>query len=144
MKISDALPEGEQQFRDRLKEMKKGLYDITPVPKPRQTQRDKWAKRPSVMRYRAFADEVRLRGVKVKDSGTHVIFYMPMPKSWSDKKKQEMVWTAHRQKPDLDNLLKALLDAIYTLGRVEDDCVVNDIRATKIWADVGMIKIQEA
>ena len=32
-------------------------YDITPVPKPRQTQRDKWKRRDVVMRYRAFADE---------------------------------------------------------------------------------------
>lgn len=37
-------------------------YPIVPVPKPRMTQRDKWQKRPAVMRYRAFCDEVRAKG----------------------------------------------------------------------------------
>jgi len=37
-------------------------YKITPVPKPRQTRSDKWKQRPCVMRYRAFADEVRAAG----------------------------------------------------------------------------------
>lgn len=41
-------------------------YIITPVPKPRQTQADKWKQRPAVMRYRAFADEAPL-----KNKGTH-------------------------------------------------------------------------
>lgn len=37
------------------------VFDICPLPKPRMTQRDRWAKRPAVLRYRAFCDEVRLR-----------------------------------------------------------------------------------
>ena len=41
--------------------LKHMIYDITPCPKPRQTQSDKWKKRPPVLRYRAFADEVRLK-----------------------------------------------------------------------------------
>ena len=47
--------------------MKEGLkytaYKIKPVPKPRMTQRDAWDKRPCVLRYRAFKDEVRKWGV---------------------------------------------------------------------------------
>ena len=37
-------------------------YPIIPLGKPRMTQRDKWAKRPAVLRYRAFKDECRLHG----------------------------------------------------------------------------------
>lgn len=38
------------------------IFDITPVSKPRMTQRDKRPPvRPEVGRYRAFADEIRLK-----------------------------------------------------------------------------------
>ena len=43
------------------------VYPITPVPKPRMTRRDRWAKRPCVLRYWAFKDEVRLRRVSLPD-----------------------------------------------------------------------------
>ena len=111
-------------------------YPITPVPKPRQTQADKWKQRPSVMRYRAFADEVRLRGVKLEVYGDSVVFYMPMPKSWSEKKKNEMDGTPHQQKPDWDNLGKALSDAIYN-----DDSKIWNITISKMWAYEGAIEI---
>lgn len=87
------------------------IYDITPCPKPRQTQYDRWKKRPCVMRYRAFADECRLKRVRL-ESGVSIHFYMPMPKSWSKRKKSEMVFKPHIQVPDLSNLLKALEDAV--------------------------------
>ena len=112
------------------------IYAITPVPKPRQTQRDKWDKRPSVLRYRAFADEVRLRGVKVPEYGCRVVFHMPMPKSWSKKKKELHCNLPHQQVPDIDNLGKSLLDAVFA-----DDCRVFDIRFSKYWAEKGMIEI---
>ena len=33
--------------------------DITPVAKPRQTRSDVWKKRPCVVKYRQFADDLR-------------------------------------------------------------------------------------
>lgn len=113
------------------------IYDILPVPKPRMTQRDKWAKRPAVLRYRAFCDEVRARKIQVPESGAHITFVMPMPKSWSKKKKAELLGQAHQQKPDVDNLCKALLDAVYA-----DDSGVHDIRISKIWSDRGEIWVK--
>ena len=73
------------------------IYDITPVPKPRQTQADKWKKRPAVMRYRAFADEVRLKKVYLPTERARVIFHIPMPKSWSKKKKTALNHYYHQQ-----------------------------------------------
>ncbi|HBL6924151.1 TPA: RusA family crossover junction endodeoxyribonuclease [Citrobacter koseri] len=114
------------------------VYDITPLGKPRMTQRDKWQKRPPVLRYRAFCDEVRLNKVSLPESGYHVTFILPMPASWSRKRRAEMSGKPHQQKPDKDNLEKALLDAIF-----DDDSRVWDGRVTKIWGEKGQIIIRE-
>jgi len=112
-------------------------YDIVPVSKPRQTQRDKWKKRDCVLRYRAFKDEVRLHRVQVPESQAHIIFVLPMPKSWSKKKRAEMAGKPHQAKPDKDNLEKALLDAVF-----EEDSQIWDNRVSKFWGDEGAIIIR--
>lgn len=112
------------------------IYPIIPCPKPRQTVSDKWKKRPSVLRYRAFADECRLRRVSIPESGATVIFRIPMPPSWSMKKRRQMDGKPHQQKPDVDNILKAILDAVYA-----SDAGVWDIRVVKLWSDEGSIEV---
>jgi Holliday junction resolvase RusA-like endonuclease len=116
----------------------KAVYNITPVPKPRMTQRDKWKRRPIVERYFAFRDEIRLAGVRLPLAGAYVIFEIPMPKSWSKKKKKNMTGMPHQQKPDIDNYIKGLLDAVF-----EDDSKVWDIRAAKKWGPTGNIIIHK-
>lgn len=113
-------------------------YIITPVPKPRMTKSDKWKKRPAVMRYWKFKDEVKLAKVKLPKAGCQVIFFMPMPASWPEHKKLVYELRAHQQKPDVDNLLKGLMDAVYG-----DDSGVWDIHVTKLWGMVGKILIRE-
>lgn len=115
------------------------IYPIIPMGKPRMTRADKWKKRPEVMRYRAFCDEVRLRGVTLPESGAHVTFVLPMPASWSKKKRQQHYGQPHQAKPDCDNMLKALMDALY-----EDDAHIWDCRITKVWGEIGQIIIREA
>lgn len=117
---------------------------ITPVSKPRQTRSDKWQKRPCVMRYREFADTLRfLSRVKAPNlsdavlDGAAVQFVIPLPKSWSKKKKSMMAGTGHTQKPDIDNLVKAFLDAI-----MKDDSGVSSIAARKIWGEHGAIHVK--
>jgi len=87
------------------------FWPIKPCPKPRQTRSDKWKKRPAVLRYRAFRDKVKALGVKLPQPCT-VIFWLPMPKSWPASKRTRMQGQPHQVKPDLDNLIKALWDAI--------------------------------
>jgi len=115
------------------------VYNITPMGKPRMTRADKWKKRPEVLRYRAFCDEVRLHNVTLPESGYHVTFVIAMPQSWSKKKRQQHDGKPHQQKPDKDNLEKALLDAIF-----DDDSRIWDGRVTKIWGETGQIIITEA
>ena len=84
--------------------------DITPIGKPRMTQRDRWKKRKCVESYWTFKDQVRESGLVLAEEPT-MVFEMPMPTSWSKKKKAEMEGRPHQQKPDADNLAKALMDA---------------------------------
>lgn len=121
-----------------MQETQTQTYKIKPCPKPRQTRADKWKHRPCVMRYRDFADNCRARGMKIPESGAHIIFVIPMPRSWSEKKKKEMDWKPHQQKPDIDNLIKAVLDAVH-----RDDSHIFDIRASKHWGREGMVVIEE-
>lgn len=112
-------------------------YPIIPVAKPRMTQSDKWKKRPETARYWAFKDAVREHGLTLPDCNYHVIFTVPMPKSWSKKKRAEMNGKPHQQRPDKDNFEKALLDAVFG-----EDSHVWDGRATKLWGEVGNIRVR--
>ncbi|MEM7016059.1 MAG: RusA family crossover junction endodeoxyribonuclease [Pseudomonadota bacterium] len=114
-------------------------FSITPVPKPRMTQRDKWLTpaRPAVAAYRGYCDEITMRHVSLPYSGAHVTFNMPMPVSWTQRKREQMKHQPHQQTPDVDNLLKALLDAVFG-----QDSVIWDIRATKVWSECGSITIE--
>ena len=76
------------------------------------TRADKWKKRPEVMRYQLFCDHVRLLGIDLPESKSHVTFVLPMPKSWSKKKRAEMNGQPHQGKPDLDNDYEQMRQAI--------------------------------
>jgi len=112
---------------------------IDPVPKPRAVYSDKWAKRPVIMRYRAFCDELRLKLGSYKiPARVEMVFGIKMSKSWSLKKKDLTLGKPHQQTPDIDNCVKSVLDAL-----CENDSYVYEIHASKFWAKEGMIFIQE-
>lgn len=117
------------------------ILDIIPVAKPRMTQADKWKKRPAVLKYRAFCDELRLKLPRDFDFNyCSITFVIPMPKSWSKKRKDLMGFTPHTQTPDLDNYLKALLDA-----HMSDDSGIHTLnRVRKVWGLTGRIWINKA
>ena len=104
-------------------------YDVTPTAKVRQTQSDKWKKRPCVVRYRAFADRLRDLSCELKD-GDAVVFVIAMPASWSQKKRLQHSGRPHRQRPDLDNLLGGLMDAIMPDG---DSHISRLSSVSKLW-----------
>ena len=113
------------------------FLDITPVPKPRMVQSDRWKKRPEVLRYRAFCDELRLK-LKELPIPLWVTFHMPMPDSWSEKKKLSLLGKPHCQRPDSDNILKAVLD-----GMLDEDSHVHEIHARKVWAREGGLEFKQ-
>jgi Holliday junction resolvase RusA-like endonuclease len=65
---------------------------------------------PAVMRYRSFSAPSRKT---LPESGAHITFVMPMPPSWSKKKREQHDGKPHQSKPDCDNMLKALMDALF-------------------------------
>ena len=109
------------------------IYPVTPVAKPRMTRRDIFAKRPCVLQYRAFKDECWACRVRF-DENDHIRFVLPMPKSWSKTKREGLDGKRHRQCPDLDNLIKALWDAVY-----DDDRAIASVHAEKVWGARGRI-----
>lgn len=112
---------------------------IVPVARPRMTRRDIWMQRPSVVKYWSYKDEIR---ASLKEKGytpeetLHIEFHVPLPKSYSKKKKMELAGQPHRKRPDLDNFIKGWLDAV-----MEEDSVVHTIQAKKIWSLEGKIVI---
>lgn len=68
-----------------------------------------------------------------------VVFYMPRPKGHY-RSNGEMKATApsyHTVKPDTDNLIKAVKDALTVLGAWRDDSQVADERAMKLYSSAG-------
>jgi len=109
--------------------------NIPPCPKPRMTKADRWRKRPSVLKFFAFRDAVKQdkswKTFELLDMDSFEIeFHVPMPKSWSKKKRGYMNGSAHQQRPDLDNYLKAWKDSVY-----EEDAIVWRVKASKLWTD---------
>lgn len=117
------------------------VFLVDPIGKPRMTQRDKWKKRPPVARYWSYRDEVKNiaknLGFVMPESDFHIIFYIPMPNSWRNKKRSEMNGKPHQSRPDWDNLVKAFLDAVCQ----EDDSHIWDGRVTKVWSNQGAITV---
>ena len=110
--------------------------NIPPCPNPRMTKADRWRKRPSVLKFFAFRDAVRewpretMHNKILEMESFEIEFHVPMPKSWSKKKRGYMNGAAHQQRPDLDNYLKAWKDSVF-----EEDSVVWRVKASKMWTD---------
>lgn len=107
--------------------------------KPRMTRADAWKKRPCVTKYWAFKHELVLLTKNIDiapDDILGVAFVIQMPKSWSKKKKAEYDGQPHKQKPDLDNLIKSVMDCLFK----EDSHIWKFSPSPyKIWGTKGQI-----
>jgi Holliday junction resolvase RusA-like endonuclease len=123
--------------------MKTYTFDIKPTSKPRMVRSDKWKKRTVTDSYWAFKAELELnaniQGLKTLPSSIDcVLFVVPMPESWSEKKKKEHDGMPHMQRPDLDNFLKGLQDCLCA----EDSHIWRIKNLTKIWGRQGQLIIE--
>jgi Holliday junction resolvase RusA-like endonuclease len=74
----------------------------------------------------------------------HLSVYLQfeMPKSWSEKKRNQLKGVKHTGKPDLDNVLKAVCDALTDCKVWQDDRQVASIFIAKRWSERGKTTIR--
>lgn len=113
------------------------IIKITPMGAVRQNRSDRWRERPAVLRYRSYKDALRLHwGSQELPERLILVFTLPMPKSWSKKRKTAMLGQPHQQRPDIDNLAKGVMDAL-----ASEDSYIYELHATKVWGEEGKIEI---
>lgn len=61
-------------------------------------------------------------------------FFFEIPQSWSKKKKAAKLNTPHDQTPDLDNIIKFILDLFNGIVW-KDDKIIFKINAEKLWSE---------
>lgn len=123
---------------DEISGVKTFVVNVEPMGAPRMTKRDKWKKRPVVLRYFAYRDAIRAAVGPVKEVPDRVDceFYFPMPKSWSKKKMAQMNGKPHRSKPDRDNCDKAVCDALFA-----EDSSIHEGSQIKRWCYAGQERV---
>lgn len=96
-----------------------------------------------IQRYNDYKDQLRDEAAeklfKIPNYGAAVTFFLPVFKSWSDKKKKAMHFKLHYSKPDIDNFLKAFQDAL----KGSDCTIAHYTSLAKRWVnfDTGYIEI---
>jgi Holliday junction resolvase RusA-like endonuclease len=118
------------------------IIPVVPMPAPRMTQNTYWKHR----KYFEWKDLVRaeLPGYSLPVELV-IVFHVPFPKSYSRKKRAELVGHYHDQKPDIDNLVKGFMDVFKkdeAGNATGDDKHVAVVHAVKLWAEEGAIELQ--
>ena len=102
------------------------LFDILPMGAVRMTKSDKWKTNPNhpdpkkrqrkpVQAYFQFKNTLVAQALQMGfklDSYLDSVYFIPMPNSWSNKKKEKMNGMPCKSKPDTDNITKAIKDAL--------------------------------
>lgn len=123
-------------------------YDVIPMGAVRMTGRGKFVKS-NAQRYLAYKETIEWQTkaqMKNKELITgpiavNVLFHMPIPKNLSKKKKDESIGKYHIKRPDTDNLIKGVFDALNNLVW-KDDNQVCKIAAKKIYSESPRIEIE--
>ena len=101
------------------------VYLFEPVPAPRMSKSSKWSLEPGVLRYKAFCKEVRRRGIELPVPFVVEFHLQGKPEEGSP----------HLQKPDTDNLVKGLIDAVFWRKKGGDSHVYS-FAASKVWNSI--------
>ena len=82
----------------------------------------------------------KAKGFTLPSQGLCIRFFIPVPKSWSEKKKRLYHGTLHQSQPDIDNLVKSAFDSL-----VREDKYVGHIGSiSKQWVnfETGWIEFE--
>lgn len=128
------------------------LFDIVPMGAPRMSSSDRWKTNPNhadpnkrqrevVTRYFVYKDTLLWQAKELNFTlGTFLdaVFIIPMPDSWSEKKKKLMNKRLCETKPDTDNIIKGICDTFS-----KNDANISKKHAEKRWGYFGSIIIFE-
>lgn len=121
--------------------------NVEPMGCVRMTQRGKWTS-PAAQRYIAYKGTLSWLLQKRWASeptecicGIKITFYMPIPKSWSQKKRKEHEGQLHNKKPDIDNIIKGLFDAANGIIWKDDNQVAR-VEAEKRYSSQPRIEME--
>jgi Holliday junction resolvase RusA-like endonuclease len=93
------------------------------------------------MRYREWCDRVRAEAGELPPTESVVWLswtaYFAPPDSWSRRKRERLMGEQHQQKPDRDNIDKAVLDCLYPGG----DQAIAGGTIEKLWGEPARIEI---
>lgn len=124
------------------------LFDIIPMGAVRMSSSDRWKTNPHHVdpdkrqrQYFNYKDTLVKQGLLLKfnlQKTLDVVFILPMPASWSEKKRIRMNALPCEVKPDTDNMVKAVCDAFK-----KNDSDIWLKHAQKRWGYAGAIIIFE-
>jgi len=101
------------------------------------TRGDKWKKRLCVLNYWKFKDQILYQSKEFQLANSFtVLFCIQFPKSYSKKKKKELFLKPHQEKPDIDNIEKAITDSY-----LKEDKEIYKVYKKKVWHYEGQIVI---
>jgi hypothetical protein len=121
-----------------------GLFSyVIPGPAPgavRQTQSDKWKKRPCVLAYREWCDLARkccpnIAAAELISWLNIKAIYTP-PESWTKAERARAIGQRKRTKPDGDNIIKALCDALW-----KNDAALGDQAVSRYWGAESLLEV---
>lgn len=124
--------------KDRIRSV---VISGRPVPKARPRVYGRHAVTPQ----RTLDAEHRLRDEYIRQNGpcrpftgkvlVDCVFYAPVPKSWPKAKRQQALEgkLAYTSRPDIDNLVKLVLDALNGVAYTDDAQIVK-LRAKKLYS----------
>ncbi len=126
------------------------LFDVIPMGAVRMSSSDRWKVNPNhkdprkrqrepVTRYFAFKDRLKTQSQELGfqlGELLDIVFFVPMPDAWSEKKKQRSIGLPCKVRPDVDNMVKGVMDCLKS-----EDGDVWYVRAEKRYAWSGSILI---
>lgn len=93
---------------------------------------DGYKRKMRILRYFQYKNDLRIEArrqrFELPTNDVWIKFYLPMPRSWSKKKKLRHDFEPHQTRPDASNLHKAFEDALKI-----QDMTVWDYRVSKFW-----------
>jgi Holliday junction resolvase RusA-like endonuclease len=130
------------------KRMIKISIPVEPMGAVRMTRRGKFTSL-KAQRYLAYKSHLQWQAKqqgkgKFFSSGpleVFIWFTMPIPDSYSKKKKAGLIGEYHIKKPDTDNLVKGVFDALNKI-LWQDDNQVSKVTAIKVYGEIPGIEVE--